>query len=94
MSEPKPLPCPFCGETERLSVGVIATRQGDNVFVECNRCGCRGPTEGGDPNATPDWNRRAPWTVTREEARKAIASIDVDKGFAGIVEALGGKVEG
>lgn len=68
----KPLPCPYCGEPEQIFVHPMETRAGVLRFVTCIVCDCRGPYDHTPEEAIAAWNRRAPWTVTRERAQDAL----------------------
>ena len=56
-------PCPFCGETERLSVTHPFDEDDETALVDCDRCNAQGPYYGGSDSTSPEeaiagWNRR------------------------------------
>jgi Lar family restriction alleviation protein len=51
------LPCPFCGQTDRL---VPAPTVGFPVAVECEKCRLEGPAKFTAREANEAWNTRAP----------------------------------
>ncbi len=72
------LPCPFCGEGERLTTAPGSAQH--QTFTMCGRCGASGPLSWGRENnalgAIAAWNRRAvpspTWRDGIEAAAKAI----------------------
>lgn len=49
-------PCPFCGEKDRLALNKCET---DFPYrVECRMCGCEGPNDIDEDEATWLWNNR------------------------------------
>ena len=59
------LPCPFCGEQEKLSIKPVRTLWTYHLFfeeicrVECGNCGCEGTVCAGIEIARKSWNSRA-----------------------------------
>ena len=58
------LPCPFCGEQEKLSIKPVRTLWTYHLFfeeicrVECGNCGCEGTVCAGIEIARKSWNSR------------------------------------
>lgn len=59
------LPCPFCGEKEKLSFKPVHTLWTYHLVfekiyrVECGNCGCEGTVCAGADIARKSWNSRA-----------------------------------
>ena len=49
------LPCPFCGETEKLE----PVSDGVTDWLVCRKCGCDGPVSRKVEQARRAWNTRA-----------------------------------
>src|SRR5574338_465928 len=63
------LPCPFCGNSDRLSVADEDDALGTTAFVGCAYCDCRGPFLIGDrakKEAIAAWNERSRDAALRE----------------------------
>jgi Lar family restriction alleviation protein len=54
MIDAKFIPCPFCGETKRLSVACLGVS-----YIACSGCHTEGPTADDDVAAIAAWNQRA-----------------------------------
>lgn len=73
MSEPKLLPCPFCGAFEEpYYLNVAVDWPEENYYsVVCESCDCSGPNTNTSDEARSQWNRRVPdWIPVSERLPK------------------------
>ena len=64
MQKPTLLPCPFCGNNDKLRIYVPFAEDKETSVVTCDQCNAEGPYFGGSDSQSEDeaiaaWNRRA-----------------------------------